>query len=168
MLQERPATGARRRWWGLRTPGRIAVAVFRLPSHLYDRGRGNLLGHSFLRLIHRGRRSGRPYSTVAMVLAFDAATREAVICSAWGVRADWVRNLRAGSAVRVDLGRDWFAPQHRFLTDDEAAAVATAFRRAHPVRLWFMSLVLGWGDLRTDEAMRAFVATRPFIALRPI
>jgi deazaflavin-dependent oxidoreductase (nitroreductase family) len=143
------------------------LVAFRLPVGLYERGWGRLLGHVFLRLVHVGRRTGRPHSTVAMVLSFDPGTRRAVICSAWGADTDWVRNLRAGPAVRVDIGRDSFVPVHRFLSDDEAADVGRQFRRRHPRRLRFMSRVLGWGDLRSDEALRTFVASRPFIELAP-
>lgn len=30
-----------------------------------------------------------------------------------------------------------------------------------------MSKVLGWGDLRSEGALRAFVASRPFVELTP-
>jgi hypothetical protein len=39
-------------------PGRLALAVFRLPLPLYRRGWGSLLGHTFLLLVHVGRKSG--------------------------------------------------------------------------------------------------------------
>ena len=162
-----PKAADARRLLGLRAPGRLALVMFRGPLRLYDHGRGWLLGHTFLRLTHVGRRSGREHATVAMVLAFDPATQEAVICSAWGAEADWIRNLRAGPAVRVDIGRETFTPRHRFLTDEEAVGVGKEFQRRHPHRLAFMSRVLGWGDLRSEAAMRAFVRTRPFVALRP-
>jgi deazaflavin-dependent oxidoreductase (nitroreductase family) len=166
MLRTPPARS--RRLLGLRvTPGRLALLAFRLPVHLYDRGWGRLLDHVFLRLVHVGRRTGRPHSAVAMVLAYDAEARRAVICSAWGPDTDWVRNLRAGPAVRVDIGRDSFVPAHRFLTDDEAVAIGRQFRDRHPRRLRFMSRVLGWGDLWSDEELRAFVSARPFVALEP-
>lgn len=55
----------------------------------------------------------------------------------------------------------------RFLSEDESAAVAVDFRRRHPGRLRLISLILGWGDLATDEALREFVRSRPFVALRP-
>jgi hypothetical protein len=32
-------------------------------------------------------------------------TREAVICSAWGQDADWIRNIRAHPALQVQIGR---------------------------------------------------------------
>jgi len=133
---------------------------------LYQRGWGRLLGHVFLHLVHVGRRSGQRHSTIAMVLAYDPASRSAVICSGWGPDADWVRNLRAGAAARVDIGRETFTPTHRFLTDDEAAAVVEQFRQRHPYRVRLISRILAW-DLRSDQAVRAFVAARPFVELTP-
>lgn len=161
-------TTSERPWLGLRAvPGRLALTVFRLPVRLYERGWGWVLGPVFLRLVHVGRRTGSPHSTVAMVLDHDRRSGRAVICSAWGAQTDWVRNLRAGPATRVDIGRDSFVPAHRFLTEDEAVVVAARFRQRHPHRLRFMSKVLGWGDLRSEGALRAFVASRPFVELTP-
>ena len=84
----RPVLGFRRR------PGRLALAVFRSPLPLYRAGWGRLLGHTFLVLTHVGRRTGAPHDTAAMVLAEDRTTGEVVICSMWGPKADWIRNLR--------------------------------------------------------------------------
>ena len=108
---------------GLRTkPGRLALWVFGIPLVLYRHGWGRFLGHTFLQLVHVGRRTGRQHQAVAMVLAWDPVTRAATICSGWGPDADWVRNLRAGPAARVDVGRDSFVPAHRFLTDEGPSA----------------------------------------------
>ena len=154
---------------GLRgRPGRLALAVFRLPLGLYRRGGGRLLGQTFLVFAHVGRKTGQRYETVAMVLTHERRTGEAAICSAWGPDRDWIRNLRLAPAVEVRLGRQTFVPEQRFLTDDEAMAVAFEFRRCHPYRLRLMSWVLGWGDLRSDAAVREFVRTHPFVSFRPL
>jgi hypothetical protein len=102
-----------------------------------------------------------------MVLAENKATGEAVICSVWGARADWIRNLRAGPALRVQIGRESFVPQHRFLSDEEAFAVGVEFRRRHPWRVRLIQRVLGV-DLHSDAAMRDYFSTRPFVGLRPV
>ena len=138
-----------------------------MPLRLYRRGWGWVLGRTFLLLVHVGRKTGKPRSALAMVLADDRRTGEVVICSAWGPGADWVHNLRAGAAREVCVGRERFVPEHRFLTDDEAVAVGFEFRRRHPRRLWLLSRILGWGDLRRDDAVRAFVPQHPFVALWP-
>ena len=114
-----------------------------------------------------GRKTGQPHDAVAMVLRYDETGREAVICAGWGPETDWIRNLRASPAVTVRLGRESFTPEHRFLSDDEAFDVATGFRREHPHRLWLISRILGWGDLRDDARVRRFVQTHPFVAFRP-
>jgi len=160
--RSQPLLGLRRR------PGRLALAVFRLPLLLYRRGWGWLLDDTFLLLVHAGRKTGKRYSTVAMVVKYDARTHEAVICSAWGQDADWIRNIRAHPALQVQIGRDSFTPQQRFLSEDEGLAVLAGFRRRHPRRLRLMASVLGWGDLGSDAAVRDFVSTRPFVSLRPL
>jgi deazaflavin-dependent oxidoreductase (nitroreductase family) len=158
---DRPLLGLRRR------PGRLALAVFRKPHNAYRHGAGALLGRTFLQLTHVGRKTGLPHNAVAMVLTYDETSREAVTCAAWGPETDWIRNLRASPAVEVQLGRELFAPKHRFLSDDEAFDVATRFRRQHPHRLRLISSILGWGDLRDDARVRRFVQTHPFVAFRP-
>lgn len=156
-----------RPWFGLRrVPGRLALAVFRAPLWLYRRDKGWMLGRTFLMLVHVGRKSGQPHETVAMVLADDSDTGEVVIVSGWGPDADWVRNLRAGPAREVRIGREHFIPEHRFLAEDEAVAVGTAFRNSHPLRLRLVSAILGWGDMRNEGVLREFVQEHPLVALR--
>jgi deazaflavin-dependent oxidoreductase (nitroreductase family) len=142
--------------------------VFRWPLRLYRREWGWMLGRTFLLLAHAGRKTGTRYETVAMVLADDPSTGELVICAAWGSDVDWVRNLRAGPAIEVRVGRDSFVPDHRFLDEDESFVVAVAFRRRHLWRLRLMGRILGWGDLTHDAAVHEFVCAHPFVALRPL
>ena len=157
-----------RSWLGIRrTPGRLALALFRMPLRAYRNGKGWLLGRTFLLLVHVGRRTGRPHDTVAMVLSEDRDTGEVIILSGWGPDVDWLKNLRAGPAREVCIGRDHFVPEHRFLSDDEAVAVVADFRRRHPGRVWLARTILGWGSLRTDADVRAFVRDHPFVGLRP-
>jgi deazaflavin-dependent oxidoreductase (nitroreductase family) len=150
-----------------RKPGRLALMVFRLPLPLYRRGWDRLLGRTFLLFVHEGRKTATRYSTVAMVLAYDVRTREAIICSAWGEKPDWVRNIRARPALRVQVGGESFRPEQRFLSEEESFAVVIEFRRRHPRRMRLITRIFGWGDLRSDAAVRDFVRGRPFVSFRP-
>ena len=141
-----------RRLLGLRRrPGRLALALFRMPLHAYRHRAGWLFGHTFLAFTHTGRKTGQPHDAVAMVLHYDGAAREAVVCAAWGPETDWYRNLQAKAAIIVHHGPDNFVPEHRFLSDDEAFTVAVRFRCDHPHRLRLLSTLLGWGDLDDDD-----------------
>ncbi len=139
----------------------------RMPLPLYRRGWGRLLDHTFLLITHQGRKTGKRRETVAMALKYDPSTHEAVVCSAWGPNSDWIRNIRAHPALGIQIGRESYIPEQRFLSEDESVAVATEFRRRHPWRLHILAAILGWGDLRTDTAIREFVRTRPFVSFRP-
>jgi deazaflavin-dependent oxidoreductase (nitroreductase family) len=159
--QARPLLGLRRQ------PGRIALAFMRLPRPLYRHGFGRLLGHTFLLIAHKGRKSGKRHETVAMPLTYDAETREAVVCSAWGPDTDWIRNLRAHPALEIQIGAERYVPKQRLLSEEEAVAVGLEFRRKHPWRLRLFAAILGWGDLGSDEAVRELVRGRPFVVFRP-
>jgi deazaflavin-dependent oxidoreductase (nitroreductase family) len=157
----RPLLGLRRQ------PGRLVLALMRTPRPLYHRGWGRLLGHTFLLITHQGRKSGKRRETVAMALSYDPETREAVVFSAWGPNTAWIRNLRAHPALEIQIGRERYLPEQHFLSEDEAVAVCTEFRRRHPLRLRLFATILGWGDLGSEAAMREFVQRRPFVAFRP-
>ena len=167
-IRTQPPSGRSRAMFGLRRrPGRLALALFRMPLRAYHHGKGWLLGHTFLLLTHVGRRTGRRHETVAMVLRYRRESHEAVICSAWGPDADWVRNIHERPAVRIDLGREAFEPQQQFLSAEESLCVLDECLHQHPWRFRLMAWVLGWGDLRVEAVAREFVQTRPFVAFRP-
>jgi deazaflavin-dependent oxidoreductase (nitroreductase family) len=157
-----------RRLLGVRTtPGRLALWVFRIPLPLYRSGWGWLLGRVFVAVTHVGRKSGTRHLMTAMVLRYDPATEEVVIFSAWGPNTDWMRNLRARPAAKVQLGRREYVPVHRFLTDEEAYGVVAEFIDRHPHRVRVARRVLGWPDLHDEAMLREFVSTRPFVAFKP-
>jgi deazaflavin-dependent oxidoreductase (nitroreductase family) len=159
--EAKPLFGLRRR------PGRLALAVMRMPRPLYRHGLGWMLDHTFLLITHQGRKTGQLRETVAMALTYDPMTRGAIVCSAWGANTDWIRNLRARPALRIQIGHESYVPEQRFLSDDESVAVGVEFRRRHPRRLRLLATILGWGDLSSESGMREFVRSRPFVSFRP-
>ena len=148
-------------------PGRLALAAMRLPRILYHVGWGRLLGHTFLLITHQGRKTGNPRETVVMALTFDPVTQETIVCSAWGANTEWMRNLRAHPALRIEIGRESYIPEQRFLSEDEAVAAALEFRDRHPRRLRLIAAILGWGALGSEAAVRELVRRRPFVSFRP-
>jgi deazaflavin-dependent oxidoreductase (nitroreductase family) len=139
----------------------------RLPRPLYHHGLGWLVGHTFLLITHQGRKTGKRHETIAMALTYDPDTQETVVCSAWGPTTEWIRNLRARPALRIQIGRESYVPVQDFLTEEAAVAVALEFQRRHPWRLRLFATILGWGDLSTERAVRELVRSRPFVSFRP-
>jgi deazaflavin-dependent oxidoreductase (nitroreductase family) len=147
--------------------GMLARLVFRLPLTAYRLGLGWMLGHQFLVLTHAGRSTGSVHQTVLKVLHYDRLTHESIVASAWGDRTDWFRNIQVRSAVAVQTANEWYVPEQRALSADEAFAVFNdCVRRQH----WFARLMLAQIGQRVDvpEAqLRALVDSLPFVAFRP-
>jgi hypothetical protein len=84
--------------------------------------------------------------------------------------ADWYRNIRAQPAIAVKTAREAYEPQQRFLSPEEAAAVAATFERRHPLEARLVPHVLGWLGWSTGGARptwRALATEIPLVAFRP-
>src|SRR5829696_2845206 len=110
-MKDAPASGSggpSLRWLRSRLSGTLRL-VFRLPIYLYRLNLGWLLGYRGLLLIHQGRKSGLLRETVLEVIRYDPATKESVVLSGWGEKADWYRNIRVRQALEVRTGGERFA-----------------------------------------------------------
>ena len=89
---------------GERPPRGLMRLLFRAPNVLYRLHLGRLLGHRFLQLTHRGRRSGALHQTVVEVVGRDRASGAYCVAAGWGKKSDWYRNILADPHVRVRVG----------------------------------------------------------------
>jgi len=122
------------RWLESKPAGALRLA-FRLPIYLYHLNLGWILGHRFLLFVHLGRKSGLLRETVLEVILYDPATRETVVLSAWGEKADWYRNIEAVPALEVRTGGQRYVPEQRFLAPEVNHAVISYYGQPPPVSL---------------------------------
>ena len=141
--------------------------AFRLPIYLYRLNLGWLLGHRFLQLVHRGRRSGLLRETVLEVLHYDPATGESVVLSAWGEKADWYRNVGATPALEVRTGGERYVPEQRFLAPEENHIIICDYGRRHPLAFRVFARVFGYPLDGTETARREFACSLRLVAFRP-
>jgi deazaflavin-dependent oxidoreductase (nitroreductase family) len=161
-------SGAGSRVFGLRgKPGLIALAVFKLMPVMYRLRLGRLLGHTFLLMSHRGRKTGKVYQTALKVVGYDRGTQEVTVISVYGQTAAWMRNIEASPAVLIQIAGKSYVPRQRFLTEDEAFDATVRFRAKHRRQLRLFSFVFGWGSLASDAAVGEFVRTKSFVAFAP-
>jgi deazaflavin-dependent oxidoreductase (nitroreductase family) len=143
--------------------------LLRIPTAIYRVHGGRLLGHRFLLLVHRGRHSGRHYRTVLEVVEWDPRSREAIVMSGFGKRADWYRNAIAGGVVEVQIAGTRLSPRARPLTQGDAARAVAAYERrtrliAPVVRLVFSRLA-GLDYDGSAEARARLVSILPLVSL---
>ena len=154
-------------WLGSKPTGAKRLA-FRLPIYLYRLNLGWLLGHRFLLLVHRGRKSGLLRETVLEVLLHDPAARESVVLSAWGEKSDWYRNVGATSALEIRTGGQRYVPEQRFLAPEENYTVISDYGRRHPLAFRVFARVFGYPLGGTEAARREVACSLRLVAFRPI
>lgn len=151
---------------------RLGRRALRLPTGLYRIGAGRLLGHRFLLLTHRGRRSGRRYRTMLEVVGWDEERSEAVVMSGFGPRASWYLNALAGGAEEVEIAGRRFAPRPRKLELGEAAATLAGYERRNrllaPVVRGVLSRLAGFRYDGSEEGRRRLVTALPLLGLGPV
>ncbi len=140
--------------------------ALKAPHWLYRLHLGWLLGHRFLLLTHRGRKSGRVYSTVLEVVRYDPATHESVVVSGWGEHADWYLNIQDAPALAVETGGKRYVPTQRLLTPEEVYQALRDYLRRNRwatgiVRRLFGMLFDGSDGDRTRIGELCGVAFRP-------
>jgi deazaflavin-dependent oxidoreductase (nitroreductase family) len=138
-----------------------------LPIYLYRLNLGWLLGHRFLLFVHWGRRSGLLRETVLEVILYEPATRESMVLSAWGEKADWYRNLEAAPALEVRTGGQRYVPEQRFLAPEENYAVICGYGLRHPLAFRVFARVFGYPLDGTEAARREFSYSLRLVAFHP-
>jgi deazaflavin-dependent oxidoreductase (nitroreductase family) len=149
--------------------GVASRVVFSALGRLFELGLGRLVGHRFLQLSHRGRTSGRVYRTVLEVISYDSSSRESVVLSGWGERADWYRNIHAAPALLVVTAGERYAPAQRSVEPDELYTRLATYVECNRLLGGIVRRTLGL-KLDGSEEDRASLYRRGFrgIAFQPV
>jgi deazaflavin-dependent oxidoreductase (nitroreductase family) len=130
-----------------------------------------VLGHRFLLLVHVGRHTGLRQETVLEVMEYRTEGPEVVVMSAFGPKADWLRNIQATPGAEVVIGSQHFTAAHRVLGADEAVRVIAGYEQRNrlvaPIIRAVLSRLLGWRYVGSEIDRRWLAAHLPLIAFRP-
>jgi deazaflavin-dependent oxidoreductase (nitroreductase family) len=152
-------------------PTGILHVLLTIPNALYAVHLGRLLGHRFLLLTHRGRKSGQLRRVVLEVVRYDAATGESIVAAGWGRRTQWYLNVLAGGVVEVSTAGRTYRPALREVEVEEAIAIWADYERrmrfAGPVIRRVLSGLLGWRYDGSAEARRRAAEQLPMLAFKP-
>jgi deazaflavin-dependent oxidoreductase (nitroreductase family) len=149
-------------------PGRLLRWLFRVPVWVFRARLGWVFGDRFLRLTHKGRRSGRDYQTVLEVVRADSSVPEWTVVSGYADTSDWLKNLRASPAVSIDVGRRRFVPEQRFLDEAERRDLLADYQRRHPRAARQLGRrLIGTRFDGTGASIEALARRLPAVAFRP-
>ena len=148
-------------------PSGLTRLMFQAPIVLYRLKLGWILGKRFLRLTHTGRKSGLSRDTVLEVVDHEPTQRIFVVCSAWGKRSDWFRNVTQTPDVFVQVGSQRWPAVSEVLERVEARQALARYARNHATAFRSLTKVLGFESHDVDSSVDEMASELPMIALRP-
>lgn len=140
---------------------------YNLPIVVYRWHLGWLLGHRFLMLTHRGRKSGKPRRTVLEVAHYDPVARECIVGAAYGSQSDWYQNIHAHPALLVQVGWQRYVPQQRDVSPEEVLTILCEYQQHHPWLFRQFTRLFRFPYDGTDESLSTLAQAIPAVAFRP-
>ena len=153
-------------------PGRLLRMLFKVPLFLHRIGLGGserIFGIRLMLITTKGRRTGRSHSVMVDVLDHDAEEDAYYVGSAYGDRADWVRNIRANPVFEAQVGKRLFSARARRVPNPESAEIVADYIDAH--RLYAKSITRVMGiDTKSmaEEDLRAMFGGEMVLAIKPV
>lgn len=129
-------------------PRGLARLLARLPILVYRLGLGRWLGHRFLLLHHRGRKSGIDRTVVLEVLHYQPADGSYLIASGFGEKSDWWQNLRASPRTRIEVAGSTHEVLAVFLQTTDASRELELYAEEHPIAARILFAIFRDGSVR--------------------
>ncbi len=148
-------------------PNRLILLALKAPRIMFHFNLGWIFGHRILVVTHMGRKSGLIHQTPLEVVRYDATTKTCIVISAWGEKSDWYRNIRQRPALQIEVGRDRYVPQQRFLTTDETEHELDVYVEHHGLSAKMLSRVLGLDFAGDPVQRRKFAESARMVAFSP-
>jgi deazaflavin-dependent oxidoreductase (nitroreductase family) len=121
------------------------------------------LGAPIVLLRHRGRRSGRAYTTPVEAIA--ESNGEVLVSPMRGEKGDWYRNILAGGLIEARLRGEGFTADWRRLSEQENREALATYCGAHPIYGRFIVWALARGHRLRGNALEAVAREIPVLAL---
>tara|TARA_R110002073_G_scaffold16703_8_gene63759 strand:+ start:1541 stop:2026 length:486 start_codon:yes stop_codon:yes gene_type:complete len=137
-------------------PSGFKLKLARAPIYLYRIGLGGLMGDRFLRLRHRGRRTGNSIETVLEVIRHDESTTQFFVASGYGTKSQWYRNIIAEPHVSIMVKNTEHNAVARVVSPDEATQILGLYAAAHPKSIKAVARLSGYNMDGTESDIVEF------------
>ncbi|NLF52558.1 MAG: nitroreductase family deazaflavin-dependent oxidoreductase [Leptolinea sp.] len=144
-------------------PTGISRILWRIPIFLYRIGLGWLLGHRFLLLNHRGRKSGLYRKAVIEVVKFDHEAGFYYVVSGFGPRSDWYQNVIAHPDVTIQVGSKKMKARGEKVPLTVTEEILLDYSIRHPGALKTLSRILGYAIDECEADVRFMASIVPMI-----
>jgi deazaflavin-dependent oxidoreductase (nitroreductase family) len=117
-------------------------------------------------LRHRGRRSGKLYSTPVEAINEDREDRRIVISPMRGTESDWYRNILTDGLVEVRLRGESFDAEWRSMSEQENLDALTRYRSEHPLYGRMVLWMLARGHRASGDPLETVAKHIPMLTVQ--
>ncbi|MFN8414070.1 MAG: nitroreductase family deazaflavin-dependent oxidoreductase [Anaerolineales bacterium] len=150
-------------------PGPFLKFFLKVPVWLYKIGLGGwerMMGAEWMLIITKGRKTGKPREVMVDVMDYDSSTDTYYVESAYGARADWVRNIQAHPEFEARVGRRKFKAQATILIGETTADQFVNFYRKKPVYTRSVMAMVGM-NFNSEAELRTIASKLILLAIHP-
>jgi deazaflavin-dependent oxidoreductase (nitroreductase family) len=153
-------------------PSKLLRWLFNIPIFLHKiglRGWERLIGIRFILIATKGRRTGRTHSVLVDILEYDSSNDFYYVQSAYGTRADWVRNIQVNPIFKAQVGRRHFSARAEQVPREKTAEILIRYIDAHKFYAKTMMRTIGVDlDAFTEYELRTKLQDELVIAIKPL
>jgi deazaflavin-dependent oxidoreductase (nitroreductase family) len=152
-------------------PGRILRWLFRVPLYLQRIGLGGwerLFGIRFMKITTKGRRTGKPHSVLIDILEHDPTKDVYYVQSAYGDRADWVRNIKTNPLFEAEVGRNKFKARAQCVSAQKTSNLLINYIKNHKKYTKIMMNSIGVDlDEYSEDELRVKLMDEIVLEIKP-
>ena len=153
-------------------PGKLLRWLFKIPIFLHKIGLSGwerLIGIRFILIATKGRRTGRTHSVLVDMLEYDSSNDFYYVQSAYGTRADWVRNIQVNPIFKAQVDQRVFSARAEQVPREKKADILIRYMDAHKFYAKTMMRAIGVDlDAFTEDELRAKLQDELVMAIKPI
>ena len=113
-----------------------------------------------------GRKTGKRREVMVDVMDYDQAVDTYYVEAAYGVRADWVKNIQSTPVFEAQVGRRKFRARATLLSNEGTADMLVQFYRRKPAYTRSVMAMVGM-KFKSEDDLRALSNKLTLLAIKP-
>ncbi|MCB0101762.1 MAG: nitroreductase family deazaflavin-dependent oxidoreductase [Anaerolineales bacterium] len=150
-------------------PNAFLKFFYKAPLIMHKIGLGGwekLIGAEWMLITTTGRKSGKRRETMVDVMDYDKTTDTYYIEAAYGIHADWYKNIQVNPVFEAQVGRRKFKARARILAEKDTGEVLVQFFRRKPAYTRSVMAMVGMKFEGEDE-LRELGKNLTLLAVEP-
>ena len=150
-------------------PNAFLKFFYKAPLIMHKIGLGGwekLIGAEWMLITTTGRKSGKRRETMVDVMDYDKTTDTYYIEAAYGIHADWYKNIQVNPVFEAQVGRRKFKARAEELAENDTGEMLVQFFRRKPAYTRSVMAMVGM-KFKDEDELREVGKNLTLLAVQP-